>query len=318
MTIPLGILAGSMSGSGTWTSPAITSRRYYGATYASGFTNKYFAISSTASYEYSPDGITFSTGTLPGAVGAISYTSSYIVGHSGGSAYYSSNGTTWTSVTIGTGWGTPRSMIYDGTRLLMPSSAKGAIGYSTTGSSWSSITRAVGNIICQGSTTYIITPADDGSSTTGSICTSNPTVVGNWSNLTFPAASTNWTSLVYGAGVWVLKGTPNSTTYYTSANDGSTWTSRTLPTNTSDSNSGTDNTYIKMGYARGYFYYYYNGNVYSSPDGVTWTATAMTDLLVTNPIFKASSWIYDGVKLFAFGMSQASPGPTAEYLLGAY
>lgn len=320
MTIPLGILASSKSGTAIWTSPTITSRRYTNANY-NPFAGsvKYIAGSfGSTNYSYSTDGVTWSASPTTVSNSAYGYTSSYWVRIGSDGAFYSSDGTTWTSATGG-GTTVSKMITWDGTRALYStySGTTCTIRHATTGTAWTSFTVTNGgdNLAFDGTSAYMIIPAS--ASATGKVCTSNPTVAGNWSSITLPATATDWSGIVSNGSTWMVKSNSNNTTYYTSTNNGSTWTTRTLPTVMGESGDQ----FIKPFYANGLFYYYFNGNVYTSPDAVTWTANAVPNLEVSAPIYKATGWLFDGSKVQAFGMSTsgtANQAATAEYLNGAY
>lgn len=324
MTVPLGILASARTGTATWSSPAIPSARYMDAHYSSGFTNKYIATSIAGGYQYSPDGISYTPGTQPFSRALVSATGSYWImvaseGSGGaGNAAYSSDGATWTTIAAPAKTGSDiKKLMFDGTRALFASDGK--INYSATGTSWTTltVTNAGCSIAWDGSSTYLTTALTAGAS--GVKCTSNPTVAGNWSNYTAPISGTNDQGIVYGNGTFVIFRAHTSTSYYTSTNSGTTWTTRTLPASLSDS---TNDSYMKIGYLNGLFYFYKNGNVYTSPDAVTWTTTAVPGLSATTPIYKGTGWLFDGVNVQGFGMATttgtANTGPTIEYILGAY
>lgn len=323
MTVPLGILASSKSGTAIWTSPSFVSARWGTAAYnpyASVYKYWVGATLSSTNPQYSSDGVTWSSVSTAMTVAAIGYTTSYWVRNSGATMYYSTDGNTWSTATGSFGYA-PKNIIWDGTRAIYSgnSGTTCRIAYSATGTNWSQITlSSTGggqSIAYNGSNAYMITPAD--ASTTGKVCTSDPTVIANWSAITLPAAAATWNWVLSNGSTWVMGS--RLSTYYTSTNNGSTWTTRTLPTQIGE--SGDD--WVKMFYADGLFYYYWSGNVYTSPDAVTWTATAIPGLSGTTPIVKCTAWLYDGVKVQGFGMAlQGAAGnnqaPTVEYINGAY
>lgn len=110
----------------------------------------------------------------------------------------------------------------------------------------------------------------------------NPYVM-NWTQQTLPA-STTWTSVVYGNGLWVA--VASGGTIAATSPDGITWTQRTLPVSAA---------WSRVGYGNGMFVALAGGTTIaaSSPDGITWTqrtlpvAALWTDVAYGNGVFAA-------------------------------
>lgn len=233
------------------------------------------ADSATATYSYSTDGSSWTSGTLP----ASSTTWRFIAGSdkllavSQNTAAYSTNGTTWTATNTLPSTGlTLTGGLWDGTRFLVTTTntTSNGLWFWTGSGEWDNID--VGNggydIAYDGTSRYVVVSAT--STATHRTCTSNPTSSGNWSDITFPS-SASWPSVTYGNGIWVAIRS-GSSSYATSTN-GTTWTARTFaatPTGTSQ----------KIVFATGKFYYI-NGsgdNLYESEDGINWTGGMVNGL----------------------------------------
>lgn len=288
---------------------------YTSATYANLSNGKYFAFGfsstggNTSTYRYSTDGTSWSQGTLPASASwrAAATSGSRIIVARGSSTtgYYSDNGTTWTITgTMFSISRSPNQIIYDGTRFIMPAGSNNEIRYSTAGTgTWTSIGTGsnVSGVGYDGSNRHIVTYT--ASSSTGESTTTFPT---GFASITFPSTGI-WISPIYGNSIWVAA-RAGSSSYGTSTN-GTTWTSRTLPSNFSET---TSDIYAKMIFSDGKFYYYYVDNVYSSTDGINWT----TEATVTGgALDNANGWAVGDGKILAFGYASTTSG-SADHLIG--
>lgn len=273
----------------------------------------------TTTAAYTSSGTLWSSVTLPASYewGASATNGTTLVAFPSGATVtgpavaYRTSGSSWTTASLPY-TGTPYRVfhtIWDGTRFLSITSATGNEGllHSTTGTSWSGIDIGNGGLTIgfDGASRYIVTA--NASSATYQTCTSNPTVVGNWSTGTLPAAAL-WTSVVYGNGIWVAF-CLNSTSYATSTN-GTTWTSRTLPAAFSNSIATLWN---KGVFAFGRFYFGNGLNIYSSEDGINWVTdyTSATDT-PTN----YTAWLTGPDRMFAMGTDTTSAGED-NYVVGS-
>jgi len=93
-------------------------------------------------------------------------------------------------------------------------------------------------------------------------------ISGTWSQVTLPA-TLQWSQLVYGNGRWLVFAR-NSTTVAISTNDGTTWTTGTLPANY----SGELNARADFGF--GLFHIYNGSRVRTSVDGIVWRSSVNT------------------------------------------
>lgn len=274
--IPLGFLTGAAApfGGFTWVAENPTAIAYNGGVYANLTNGKFFGFGNndgaqTTTYAYSTNGTSWSTGTLPSARdwGKAATNGTRIVATCTDDTdfAYSTNGTTWTAVSVIT---TTNDIIWDGTRFLaVGSSTTTNLAHSTDGISWAGIDIGSGfySIGFDGTSRWIAGPI--ASTATARTATSNPTVAGNWGNLTMPSTGV-WISFIYGNGTW-LANTADSTTYATSTN-GTTWTSRTLP----GTFGNTDNSARPL-FFDGFFWIMVtvggNAVLYASADAITWT-----------------------------------------------
>ena len=265
----------------------------------------------TASYNYSINGTSWATGTLPASIqgrAAAGNNTRVIVASNTTTNYYSSNGTTWTaggsmSDAIKT------EGLWNGSRFVFTSqTAANGIIHSTDGTTWTSVSNIGANSLAFNGNTYIVVPSL--SSSTGRINTTNFTEAGNWSNITLPTTAT-WTSIRFANGIWVAA-INGSTTYATSTN-GTTWTSRTLPAALAGSGTAIR---PKMAVFKEKFYYlaYVSStvNIYSSADGINWTLES-NSTLVQLPI--AQGWAVGPTSLIAVGTNSSSSG-SAIYVRG--
>jgi hypothetical protein len=318
MTGILGALIGSKMFSNFWTQgTAATSLVYNGAAYADLSGGKYFAFGSsntggtTTTYNYSSDGTSWSSGTLPTSYewGAPKYNGTNLVAFpsgdavSGPSSYYTSNGTTWTAASLpfsGTAYRV-FDCIWDGTRFLGITSSTGSEGivHSTTGTSWSGTD--VGNggvsIAYDGSSRYVV--LSNASTATHRTNNSDPTVAGDWSNITLPSSGV-WTSVVYGNGIWVAFRAGSSSYGYST--NGTTWTAGTLP---SIFSSGTAQLWVKGLFYNNTFYYYYLHNLYSSSDGINWSTVQTFE---SSFLEQATGWATNLDKVVAVGNRRPTSG----------
>lgn len=251
---------------------------------------------STANYYYSTDGSSWTTGTLPAAstrwrlliAGSDRVVALRSLTTTGGAAY-TTNGTTWTSANLPSGC-TFYQGIWDGTRFIAVGvrDATQDLYYSTDGSTWGAIgvKRAV-TIGFDGTSRYIL--AEDTTASRTQTCTSDPTGAGNWVDLTMPS-NAQWVSIVYGNGLWVAFISGSSG--YATSPDGTTWTSRSLPSQTTADFSN------KAFFANGKFYYVAGNNdtLYSSTTGTSgWTS------ILTSSLDIAKDWAYSGDKIIGVG-----------------
>lgn len=269
------------------------------------------ATVSTATYYYSTNGTSWTSGSLPAAstrwrlliAGSDRVVALRSLTGTGGVAY-STNGTTWTLANFASIPNVFYQGIFDGTRFLAVGiDASGAAGlfYSTDSSatSWGNINLDGGySIGFDGTSRYVI--LEGSTSAFHKTCTSDPTISANWTSITLPS-SEDWTSVVYGNGVWLA--TKSSGTGYATSTDGTTWTSRTLPSSvTTDLNN-------KAFFANGKFYYVAGNNdtLYSSTTGTGgWTSTLTSSLDI------AKDWAYSGDTIIGVG----SRPTTGQYIQG--
>lgn len=314
MTGILGALLGSFKKLFSWSVQSITNQVYTSALYANLSGGKYFAFglgatgAATQAYQYSTDGITWSSGTIPTSsslwVASATNGSRIVVARSNNTlgAYYSDNGTTWTASAAFPTSFVPKQMLWDGTRFIV-TGAVNSHYYSTTGETWSTSTgggsQGVG---FDGTSRYVSTRAV--STTIAVTTTSFPT---NWVTITMPTSGI-WVSPVYGNGIWVVGRLGGSGTYATSSN-GTTWTSRTMPSGLSEA---TSDIYTKIVFANGNFYYYYLDTLYSSADGINWVTVVS---IPAGTLDVANGWAINGPTMLVFGQDSTTLGSNA-YLIG--
>jgi hypothetical protein len=297
-----------------------TSLVYNDATYADLSGGKYFAFGSndtggpTTTYNYSSDGTSWSSGTLPISYrwGAAAFNGTNLVvfpsgiAVAGPSVAYTTDGTTWTTTSLpftGTNYRVQKS-IWDGTRFLCVTNDTGGNGllHSTTGtSSWSGIDVGTGgySIDYDGSSRYIVSNATN--SSFGRTTTSDPTVAANWSGITFPSSGF-WSSIVYGNGIWVAFRA--GTDVYATSTNGTTWTSRTLLSLFSEA---TSQLWGKGVFYQNKFYYYYTDIVYSSDDGISWTPE---ESFSASSLDQITGWAAGPDKIVGVGNNSTTAGTT--------
>jgi hypothetical protein len=305
--IPVGLLnAGGVFSPGAFNNTTLaTSAEWFGLAnsgqtiVASGRATPNSAINRSTNGGSTWASITASTSKV---LGNIAYGNSrYVVSHLGNAAGGSSNligystndGATFTE-TAGAASGSVMSVIHDGTRFIgyhYTNTTTRAITYSTDAVTWtqsSNLSSNYGNQIkvAQSGTTYVLVPIRN-ATTTGAICTSDPTVAANWSSMTAP--NNNLDYVITGNSLFLV-GVGDSATYWTSAN-GSTWTSRTLP--------ATPTGYI--GFANEYFWFkaVTTNVVYYSLDGINWTSTGLN----TAQPGKSLAWNGNGSTLIQVGQT---------------
>lgn len=318
MQILLGILDSIRRGIAFITG-SITSLSYFDAVYAPLANGSFFAFgasnsgTSTASYSYSTDGVTWSVGTLPAASSwnCAATNGSRIVAFRSSStvAYYSDNGTTWTATNALSGASaiSPNNALWDGTRFVITDSSTRTLRYSTDGITWSGtadLTDLVAYLGFDGTSRYI---THQGSSTTSSGKTTNTFPTG-WTTVFYPSAGW-WGNVVYGNGLWLIVRS-GSATYITSTTGTGSWTSRTLPSLISESANERD---AKVLFNGGRFWYYYVDNVYSSADGINW----VTDVTVTgDTLDQVNGWAAGPNKVIGVGQAADNVG-SGVYLNGS-
>ncbi len=312
--IPLGFIAGGKKPFTFDTSVASGSTNFlFGGAYAPLANAKWFIFhaasnnTATGNYRYSNDAnpsTGWATGTLPSSArwGQSASSGTRIVaantGDNGTVGAYSDNGTTWTATTI---WSTTQQtqrIIYDGTRFLAVGNSQTTqnLATSSDGATWARLLMATPvtfrDIAFDGNNTYIALGSGSG---TSEICTSDPTVAGNWTQIAGLTLN-GGRAIAYGNGVWVALADNGSTNYQTSTN-GTTWTARTLPASPTSSGD-----FFKITFHNGYFYYQSSATaIYSSPDGITWTV--QTSPTIGTPV---RAWPTDGNFMLAIGGTSAT------------
>jgi hypothetical protein len=224
--------------------------------------------------------------------------------------YRSTNGTTWTAITTPNST-TYRDAIFDGTRFLATTSnATNRLIHSTDGTSWTSVNNLVNGIVIgyDGNSSYICPPPSSGGTIYSHCLNADPTVAANWTTGTLPLITSRvWSSMVFGNGIWVAAAA-SSATYATSTN-GTTWTTRTLPSLLSDGTS----TFAKMVFVNDAFYYYYFNNIYKSVDGINWTTDVA--LTTTTPnLINLMAWAGSGQIMYGFGTEELTSTNVAPYI----
>lgn len=318
--IPLGIIAAAKAAyAWLFYSTPTTSTTYYRIAYAPLTAGNFYtndAGSNNSTYYYSSNGTSWTSGTMPSSisnriyVGSPSRIIAVLQNTTTNGCMYSTNGTTWTLSNLSTSAAIQQGL-WDGTRFLLVSSTttSGGLMHSTTGATWASID--VGNggydIKFDGTSRYVVMSAT--STATHRTCTSDPTVTGNWSDITLPS-SASWRTVAYGNGIWVAL--QDGTRSYATSTNGTTWTSRTLPTNRTNSQQNDS----RMVFANGYFYYItdpagvdLDTYLMKSSDGINWT-----DEKTWKGGFSAAiSWAVASNKIIAAGQGTT----TGEFLIGA-
>lgn len=318
--IPLGILAAS-GGSYKWAElTGISDLVYIGGAYAPLTNASYFLFgrsttgTNTTTYSRSSDGLSWATGTMPASTGwgKAAFNGTRLVATAYSSTTtgaYTTNGTTWTSTTI---WGSSiasTDIIWDGTRFLVTgNSSTSNLAHSTDGATWTRID--IGNelnaIAYDGSSRYIA--LNKAASSTIRTTTGNPTVAGNWSDVSLPESQT-WVSVSYGNGIWLISNQRDKA--YTSTN-GTTWTlAATSPTDLA--------TIAVLGAERIFFYdgkfYLASGRgtvgqlieVFSTVDGTSWT-TEYSRNAVDGDYRKTAAWIGSPNFIFGAGFDNTTDG----------
>lgn len=326
MQILLGILDSIRRGI-AWATGTITTQYYYEAVYAPLTNGSYFAFgassgdSTTTAYQYSADGNTWTAGTLPLTriwQAAATNGSRIVVFPEATSStlpgYYTDNGTTWTATNAlhGTNLIAPTVALWDGTRFVITEGGgdgTGTVRYSTDGITWSGVSVGGGSqdttrMGYDGVNRYIVLNGIT-SISSGRTTATFPT---GWTTTSFPSAQT-YANPVYGNSIWVLP-IFSSTLYYTSPTGTGSWTSRTLPTQFTETSS--DRT-AKMLFTSGKFYYYYLDNVYSSADGINWVTETT---VVGDTLDNVSGWAVGPNKVIGVG-NNGSGGGSGIYLNGS-
>lgn len=319
-SIPLGILAGSISALRFSVQGGYAELVHKGGVYADLANAKYFGFgrsatgTNTTTYNRSLNGVDWSTGTLPTSTtwarAAANATRVVVTSDaSTTSGAYTDNGTTWTSTSIWASNTNTRDIIHDGTRFLaVTDNATTNLAHSTTGATWTRIDMSAGlYAIGYGDGRYVA--LQSGSTATHRTTTSDPTVSGDWSDITLPAAL-QWISVIYGNGIWVAHA--GDTIAY--SDNGTTWTS-VVPDPQVDSNVRA----AKMFYYGGKFYYGYgvglansNLRVYSSTNGATWNLEAdFPQSTEGSDVRYFGGWADGPDRIIGFGYDNATDGAQA-------
>lgn len=276
MLIALGILASAVAAFLSWTLRTVTSNTWNDVLFAPVTNGNWFIFgntgTSTTSYQYSTDTVTWSTGTTPisGSWGVAAYSGSRIMlferNFSRTTALTSTNGTTWTSVTLPTAI-TAQNAIWDGSQFVVTNSGSTTAGvyYSTTGTSgWTAVNiGGSGRDISFDGSRYIASR----SANSNIAFTSTTGIGGTWSSVTLPSTQL-WRQVVNGGGYFVTVNSSTGDIAYST--NGTTWTALTV--------ASTDNTWV------------YAGNKF-------WYFTRPTDLTVKyrdNPTTAESSFTVSG------------------------
>lgn len=313
MTGILGGLIGSLSRILSWISGTMSNAlSHTAAAYAPLSNGSFFAFGAAANnitnptnlYNYSTDGLSWSSGTLPSTIqarAAASNGSRVVVASTTNTAFRSDNGTTWTTTgSMGNGI-IKTEGLWDGSRFVFATSTSSSgIVYSTDGDNWNIYANAIASGIgFDGVNTYITVNQN---SSTARINTTNITSFAAWSNITLPSGIA-WSSIKHNGSIWVAAA-GNSSSYATSV-DGVSWTARTLPATLTGSGTAIR---PKMAVFQGRFYYLNtsspNFRIYSSADGINWTL----DATVSSTLAAAQAWAVSPISLIGFGMATSTNG----------
>ncbi|CAB4149392.1 hypothetical protein UFOVP541_24 [uncultured Caudovirales phage] len=320
MLIPLGIIASAISSLFlNWSNAAISATiTFLGGTYANLTNGKFFAFGgsnvagTTTAYRYSLDGSTWSSGTMPSALirGRAASNSSRIVvlrSNLAGTSTaheYSTDGTTWTAGTYLATAALNNDLIHDGTRFIAASSASSNnISHSTDGITWSQVTANASSLRSIGSdgTRVIVALA-----ATGTTYATTPSFPTSWTTGNFPSSQL-WASVLYSNGLWLAFGsnTTSGVNNYATSTNGTTWTSRQLPTNYQ---FGTTEA---RGFVKDETFYYLTSNLATnarqigySTDGINWTYIIPTN---TSNASYINQWAVGPDAVIGLGNSSSTP-----------
>jgi len=214
---------------------------------------------------------------------AIFYTNSLVIAIQGGDGVVwvsSNNGSSFTGYTITSTYypfadgnsGSSASLVWTGTNYVSPAGTGGGtaagIVYSSsiTTTTWTNVTSGINVLI--GPMAYtgsrVVAVATSGGASYYS--TTNGT---SWSAGGSTGIVSNANMMVYAAGLLVVGGgtSGNASAYIATSTDGTTWTSRTIP-----SGATTNSAVQYITYQNSLFIATTTqGAVYTSPDGITWT-----------------------------------------------
>lgn len=312
----LGGLIGSFKKLLAWSAQTLATSQYsQGVAYGGGrfVYLRANAGNASSSYSHSTDAITWTTAPFPSSPGVgfrtIVSNGSRIVVSGNALAYYSDNGTTWTAT--GTVFNSnPRDAIWDGSRFIMAyENVTTGYQHSSDGITYSSVDVGDGaTSIHNNGSTYVAVITN---SATARINTTNITSAAAWSSITLPAAI-DWASVRWNGTVWIAVG--NATATYATSTNGTTWTSRTLPTGVAQ--DGSAGAIVRLFVLGGKTYYATSSNattsfLYSTVDGITWTNELSFNATVT---VGSTGGATDGTKV-VISLGGGSGSTTNRYLL---
>lgn len=253
-----------------WTARALPSSREWTVTYGNGTFVAVSAVPLTGSKvaATSPDGITWTTQSLPSVKGwrSVSYGNGTFVavasGNQGAMAATSPNGVTWTARTLpSTNWDNWNNVSYGNGVFVAVSYNSAVAATSPDGITWTARTLPIftwWNSITYGNGTFVAV------SSTSAVAATSPDGI-TWTAQTLPSSS-GMTSVTYGNGVFVA--VADNAAAATSP-DGITWTARALPRADSWS-SVTYGNGVFVAVAYGSTYPSASTTALTSLDGVTW------------------------------------------------
>lgn len=228
---------------------------------------------STGQVARSTDGMNWSTATtLTGFTGyvTVAYGNGYFVAvdSSTSNVAKSTDGLTWTYSTLPIT--NAFALTYGGTTWVAACNNSTSLATSTDGVSWTARTNSrtwtgsatKGPAIAYGNGIFVLI---DQATTLAQLSTSPDGI--NWTNRAISGPTTGFTSIAFGAGIFVICGNEGSSAnVIRTSTDGITWTPRT--------SGGSTNVYMGIGFVGSKFVFSSGTVTWTSSDGITWVTTS--------------------------------------------
>ena len=262
----------------------------------------------------SPDGITWTTRTIPGGgdIRAVTYGNGLFVavGYFTQNAYTSPDGITWTTRTIP--GGTWTAVIY-GNALFVAFASNSVCATSPDGITWTTRTIPTGDFrgIAYGNGLFVAVANN------ANLTITSPDGI-TWTNRgTFTSSSNYMVALVFANNLFVGAGGAAGAGFYTSP-DGITWTVRTISTSNGIFSASTG---TSIAYGNGLFIAISQSSIYAtSLDGITWKTGSLSSVHNWGPVaygagnFVALPTDNASVANYAYVTNLTSAGTTYRYL----